>query len=497
VMVRIEWPLHVVRRIVLSVVLAAALAVGGYFAAAWVQRASERCADGVVKQGASDECVGVTDGSYVFADDLKDVEGRIRAENARVAKKAGDDYVSIAYMTTMTLTSHDSNSNESIRHELEGAYLAQYRHNRGDMPAPPPVRLLIANTGSGAAHWRHTVDELVARKDKDHLVAVTGLGPSTGADLAAVRELSRHHLALVASTMTADNITNIKNLVRVTPTNTDEARAAAAYLKSTDSYRTAAVVQDAAAGNLYAASLGKAFLAAYPDKRHSLVRGKPTQTYDSSVGESWETELDLITTSLCESKPQLIYFAGRGIHLARFLQALAHRSCDWNGFTVMTGDDTTNLTATRLHEAAKTGIPVLYTGLAHPDMYTKPPKDGRRVVDGTSAAAFGPKGPLAQWFPSDPRDDGQAMMAHDAVLTAEKGAQLADRGQAELHGDAVARMFEQMQGNNQVPGASGFLTFGPDGSPVNKAVPILRLDKDGTSAFVKVSAAGGAPQPGA
>ncbi|MGQ4517296.1 ABC transporter substrate-binding protein [Streptomyces sp. DW26H14] len=494
-MVRIEWPLHVVRRVVAAVVAAAVLAVGGYVAVSWAQRAGERCAAGVVKQGDTGECVGVTDGSYVFSADLKDVEARIKAENDRVAKEAGDSYVSIAYMTTLTLTSRDSNSAESVRHELEGAYLAQYRHNRGDMRAAPPVRLLIANTGTRSARWRHTVDELVADKDADHLVAVTGLGPSTAADLAAIHELSRHQLALVASTMTADDIRNIKNFVRVTPTNTDEAHAAAAFLKAGDTFRTAAIVQDAARGNLYAASLGKAFSAAYPDKRHKLIQPKPTQTFDSSV-DSWQTELDLITSNLCVAKPQLIYFAGRGIHLTRFLDALAHRTCDWSGFTVMTGDDTTNLTADSLHEAAETGVPVLYTGLAHPDMYEKSGKSGPRVVDRTSAAAFGPKGLLAQWFPSDPRDDGQAMMAHDAVLTAAKGASLADRGQKHITGNEVARMFEQMQGNNKVPGASGFLTFGADGSPLQKAVPILKLEQDGTSAFVTVSAAEGAPLPG-
>jgi hypothetical protein len=140
-------------------------------------------------------------------------------------------------------------------------------------------------------------------------------------------------------------------------------------------------------------------------------------------------------------------------------------------------------------------VPVLYTGLAHPDMYEKSGKGGARVVDRTSAAAFGPKGLLARWFPSDRRDDGQAMMAHDAVLTAAKGAALADRGQKHISGDEVARMFEQMQGNNRVPGASGFLTFGPDGSPLQKAVPILRLGPDGRSTFVTVSAAEGKPLP--
>ncbi|WP_329460062.1 ABC transporter substrate-binding protein [Streptomyces sp. NBC_01497] len=491
-MVRIEWPLHVVRRIVLSVVLATALAFGGYFTVSWARQAGERCADGVRKQGPANECVGVTDGSYVFAHHLGDVEAKIKAENDRVAKEAGGDYVSIAYMTTLTLTGDDSNSDESVRHELEGAYLAQYRHNRGDARKAPPVRLLIANTGTQSAQWRHTVDELVARTKADRLVAVTGLGPSTAANLAAIRELSRHRLALVASTMTADNIKNIKNFVRVTPTNSDEARAAAAYLKTSGTaYPTAVVVQDAAQGNLYAATLGKAFRAAFPDAHHTMIRPKPTMTYDSSLS-SWERELTEITSNLCATKPQLVYFAGRGIHLTRFLDALASRSCDWDGFTVMTGDDTTNLTVERLRDAASDGIPVLYTGLAHPDMYRK---EQGRVVDAKAAVAFGPGGELARWFPTDRRDDGQAMMAHDAVLTAEEGASLADDGQGHISGAEVARMFQQMRDFHKLAGASGFIVFGDDGSPLRKAVPILRLNKDGTSAFVRVSAANGSPQP--
>ncbi|WP_345044917.1 branched-chain amino acid ABC transporter substrate-binding protein [Streptomyces sannanensis] len=488
-MVRVEWPLHVVRRVAFGAATAVVLALVGWFAASWIQESRARCADGVVERGPDHECVGVTDGSYRFAKHLGAVEKKIMEENRRVEKNAGDEpYVSVAYMTSFTLTGDDSNSEESIRRELEGAYLAQYRHNRGDLSASPKLRLLIANPGSRSAHWRHTTDELIKRKGgKDRLVAVAGLGPSTDENLAALKRLSEHGIAMVASTMTATNIRDISGFVRVTPTNVDEAYAAAAYLKR-QKVRTAVVVQDVAKGNLYATTLGTAFTQAFPDKAgHRLVAER--MTYDSSVHGAWENELRYMPGQLCDQKPQVVYFAGRGMHLTHFLDAIANRSCQTQQFTVIAGDDTTNLTAKQLAHAAATGVRVLYTGLAHPDMHRSAPA----TVSAPSAAYFQKGGLLDQWFPNDPRDDGQAIMAHDAVLTAGHGIQMAARWQGNVTGDAVARMFHQMDGRQQVAGASGFISFQNNGNPRNKAVPILSLTKDGRAEFVEVSAARGKP----
>ena len=49
-----------------------------------------QCAPGVVRAGPDGECVGVTDGAYLFADELglKDVLGKIKQENDRVVKEA-------------------------------------------------------------------------------------------------------------------------------------------------------------------------------------------------------------------------------------------------------------------------------------------------------------------------------------------------------------------------------------------------------------------------
>jgi ABC-type branched-subunit amino acid transport system substrate-binding protein len=487
-MVRVEWPLYIVRRVAFGTVAAVVLAVGGWFLVTWLQENAARCDAGVVEQGANDECVGVTDGSFAFAPHLKGVEDRIEKENKAVEKE-GSQYVSVAYLTSFTLTKADSNTEESVRHELEGAYLAQQRVNNGDLVTSPKIRLLIANSGSNSAHWEYTVDELIKRKSApDHLVAVTGLGPSTDANRAAVDKLSKNGIAMVASIMTATSFQNIPNFVRVAPTNTDEAQAAAGYLKR-QKFGTAVVVQDAASSDLYADTLGKEFTKAFPDaKGHSLVA--ETMTYDSSVPNSWQTELQLMSSQLCEQKPRVIYFAGRGTHLPTLLNALSNRTCQALKFTVIAGDDTSNLTPKELTAAARTQISVLYTGLAHPDMYQK----DSEAVSPDSAAYFAEGGRLDRWFPSDSRDDGQAMMAHDAVLTVAKGIQLAATGEGEVTGKAVARMFHQLRGGRQVAGASGFISFENNGNPSDKAVPVLRLTPSGAAEIVEVSAASGRPQ---
>ncbi|WP_165984898.1 ABC transporter substrate-binding protein [Streptomyces sp. YIM 98790] len=489
-------PLDVLLRWLAAAVALVLLGVAGKLGYDWFEDARTRCAAGVVERGDDAECVGVTDGAHSFAPHLDRVTELIKKENDKVVREAaenGTDYVSIAYMTSFTLTESDTNSEASARRELQGAYLAQLRHNSGDLRKTPKIRLLIANIGSNAGHWEHTVQELVRRQDTDdRLVAVAGLGPSTDENLAALTRLSEEGLATVASTMTATNIKDIEGFARVPPTNEDEAQAAAAYLKR-EGFRTAVVVQDVAGENLYAATLARAFLDAYPDGDHTLVDPEP-MPFDSSK-DSWETELYHMPAQLCQQLPEVVYFAGRGKHLTYFLERIAGRTCVDHEFTVMTGDDTTNLTAEELEQAARTKVEVVYTGLAHPDMRQGAPP-GVNLVDRQSAEHFGEEGLLAELFPKDPRDDGQAMVAHDSVLVAATAATMAAEAGRQITGQAVGRMFHQMDAPNQVPGASGWLSFQLDGNPVDKAVPILELTEDGVAVFRELSAAGGTPLEG-
>jgi ABC-type branched-subunit amino acid transport system substrate-binding protein len=296
---------------------------------------------------------------------------------------------------------------------------------------------------------------------------------------------------MVGATMSATNIRNIKGFVRVAPTNEDEARAAAAYLKRKNA-RTAVVVQDQAVGNLYARTLGAAFKAAFPDGNARRLVAKEPMTFDSSVREAWKNELLYMRGQLCIQKPQYVYFAGRGQHLTHFLSAIANRPCTTTPFTVITGDDTTNLTAQEITQAAAKGVEVFYTGLAHPSMWQKAPE----AVSAASAKYFQEGEQLHKWFPNDQRNDGQAIMAHDAVITAAHGIQMAAQWQGKATGDAVARMFHQMGPGQQVAGASGFISFQENGNPVNKVVPILTLNGKGQAVFVEPSFVDGKPPKG-
>ncbi|MGK5496458.1 branched-chain amino acid ABC transporter substrate-binding protein [Streptomyces sp. URMC 125] len=475
--------LTVKRSVTAAVVLAVLAGATLVFLDWWVERQA-RCADGVVKRGADEECVGVTDGSYVFADHLAPVTKRIREANEAVVEE-GDDYVSVAYMTSFTVQEDDSNSEESVRHELQGAYLAQQRYNER---STPKIRLLIANTGSDSEHWRHTVGELVARKgdDGERLVAVAGLGPSTDRNREALRELSAHGLAMVASTMTATDVNEdedggkLRGYVRVAPTNVDEAKVAAEYLHQ-EGFGTAMVVQDVAERNLYARTLGDAFTDAFREGgRRRLVAER--KTFDSSVPGNWKSELHFLSNQLCFHRPEVVYFAGRGQHLTHFLEALSDRVCPEWDFTVMTGDDTTNLTAQQVRKATASGIRVYYTGLAHPEMWKDEPEGAPEGLQ----AAFREDGQLEQWFGDDSHADGQAMMSHDAVLTAARGVQMADIGETGVTSEAVGRMFHLMQDSERVRGASGSLSFESDGNAHDKTVPILRLDPNGIPVFVRV-----------
>src|SRR5262249_36942180 len=153
------------------------LVIGGIL----VYRASS-CgfADGVGRSGLSGECFGVTDGSFIFADYLKQVEDKIASENRDVATRERTENkpsVTVAFFWSMTLGQNDISSPESIRHALEGALVAQRRANHSEVLGTDPlVRLVLASPGIEAAHEKPTVERLTNMiGEPHHLVAVVGL----------------------------------------------------------------------------------------------------------------------------------------------------------------------------------------------------------------------------------------------------------------------------------------------------------------------------------
>ncbi|PSL52276.1 ABC-type branched-subunit amino acid transport system substrate-binding protein [Saccharothrix carnea] len=449
-----------------------------------VLRSAGRCADGVTRTDTG-ECVGVTDGSYVFAPELAEIQGLVRAENEAVVA-SGEPFVSIALMIPMTLTDNDTTPVEWVRHHLQGAYVAQYRANHdvatGDRPL---IRLLLANPGSGLARWQPVVAELERRRTtSDHLVAVTGIGLSLATSRDAMVRLSEAKIPLFASTLTSDDLRDIDGLVNMAPTNAAQARAAATHVKANT--RTAMLIQDDTEDELYAKTLAESFSTTFVDVDHSFAG--QTEFFDSRLGGVANTFLQMVP-NICTARPGVLYFAGRGQHLLMLVAQLVERKCKDHPIRILTGDDLSVVAfpGDLARRAADAGIDVRFTALAHPDAWRAAPAefDAQSTYylrDQICTVCF----PLL--FRNDTLDDASAIMAYDAVLTAVRTTRFAGKPPGRLVSpEDLLQVQNRLHGENAVPGASGWLSFDGHGSPIAKVVPIMRVQPDGTAGFADIA----------
>ncbi|MGW7412602.1 ABC transporter substrate-binding protein [Streptomyces sp. NPDC054863] len=474
------------------------------------------CATGVERVGGT--CVGVTDGSYVFdRKNLGSLFAKIHQENVAVeaqAAKSGrpNTRVSVVYLMSMVPGEKDSNTPDSVRHEIQGAYTAQMEANHsnkyGDLPK---IKLLLAHIGNGSAQASATLEQIRLRTPKDRIVAVAGLGTSTDATEGLIRRITAEKappegatanpaapgldLGAVGSVLTADTLSGVPGLVRVAPVNSDEAFAAAAFLQQKEyAKKRVLVVQDKRKDDQYTQTLGDRFLAAFPKDR--LAAAEP-EMYDSSragVATAFKTRM----STICAAEPDVIYFAGRGIDLPRFLAPLKDRPCAKDRqVLVISGDDASQTAQAAgfqdIKDTLKYGnVRLVYTGLAHPGSWAL----RQDAYQGPAQSSFGEGGRFRTSFKGEALDDGQAIMGHDAVLTAVSGIRLAaanSETNGTVTGSDVIQIWDSLSGKDAVRGASGLISFKNDGSPEQKAIPIIEIEANGTVRTLAVSARGGKP----
>ncbi|GAB2701711.1 ABC transporter substrate-binding protein [Kitasatospora kifunensis] len=476
-----------------ALVAVLALLGGGLYAL--LQPPGTGCATGVARRGPDHVCVGLSNGSFPFTTDLAQLSGLVQAENQRVldaaAKPGGAPWVSVVYLLPMLPSEDSTNTADSMRHELEGAYTAQWEanhsHSYGDSPQ---IRLLLANPGGYDAQRTYTLDQIEAQRTAQHIVAVAGLGTSTAATRASILRLTQENIAAFGSVITADDLSDIPGLVRVAPPNADEAAAAAAYLTKDHPGAKVLLVQDRKAGDLYSSTLADQFGKSYPAGQ--LVQ-QPME-YDSSKSDV-STYFTQQMANVCLADPDVIFFAGRGIDLPRFLAPLSKRYCAQKTLTVISGDDASQVEQSAgisdVKEALRLGnIKLLYTGLAHPDAWTLRPQS----YSPTAIAPFLAGGEFVNAFPHESLADGQAIMGHDAMLTAVSAIRdAALGGNDQVSGQDVVQMLTALYGASAVSGASGLISLDSHGNPVNKALPIVELSPDGQVRTVAVSSRTGTP----
>ncbi|MCR6487199.1 hypothetical protein M8542_30655 [Amycolatopsis sp. OK19-0408] len=446
--------------------------------------------------------VHITDGSHVFSADLARVEALISAENSQV--RASGHYVSIAFVDIMAPRKNiDPVPPDSIRHDLEGAYLAQmaWNHPIGKQPATL-VQLLLADEGSAEANWleaAHAIEEKV--DSPDHLVAAAGLGISVENTRKLIKELSDHNIAIVAGAITGDSMTKtldgdtpVPGMVRVAQTNTDEASAAVKYLdndKTIPESPTVLLVQDQNEGDDFAKTLGTAFARSIQnDSARQYKLTSPGMFYNSRLSGAGEV-LKASAERVCETRADVVYFAGRGNDLQGFLAGLATRSCAGErALTVVGAPDIARQTNTQLWVGQDANMTVIFTGLVSAEMWTKDkPAASGAIIDrftGTCAYCF------PTLFPGERLDDGTAVLSHDAVWTVERA--ILELSGANPGISLSAGMVAQQLNQLKVPGASGWIcAFDTNHNPVNKAIPVMSIDQNGHLTYKALSSATGVP----
>ncbi|MFJ8112960.1 hypothetical protein [Streptomyces sp. NPDC096132] len=491
-LLRDVWEIRLYRYVALLVT--AALVTGLFFAVRTLVREDRSCAPGVARPAGVDECVGVATDAYDFGHpQLRDVVRAIDEENDRL--EAGG-YVTVALMLPYTATTPSTLSD--IQHEVQGAYLAQYQANHSSNGQSPAIRLVLANPGATSGHWETMVDQLERMtKGPERLRAVAGVGQSTDNNKKAVAELTRRGIPVVGASITADDLANgqkgkdpFPGLARVSPTNTDEARALAAFAE-VDAGR-ALLVYDKP-GDPYTRTLQQSFAA--------LIKGSPyepqpfTPPADRTQEGTTANTFRQITHLMCDTSPETdtILFAGRHTQLRQFINALGTRGCQERRFTVLTGDEGSYLTGDKkLDRTALTHrLSVRYTALAHGDAWTLDKArtggsaaDVKVLTDLLARAGSAPVGPIG----TVDLADGQLIVAYDAMTLAVHGIREATPDGASVPALAdVGLQWPQVKGSLRVSGASGWICLDVHGNPYNKAVPIVELHADGGSRFVRIA----------
>ncbi|MFG3495570.1 hypothetical protein [Streptomyces sp. NPDC047928] len=496
------------QKIVTSTVVLALLIWGTVVAVDRITTPEDRgCVPGVERPVGSRECVGVAvDGNgYDFGvPALTSVAAAIGRENASLREGR---YATVALL--LPLTSTDPGLREKVLHELQGAFAQQYAANR-DNNETPQIRLLLANSGKGHVHWRVAVDRLKTMRGAPHqLRAVSGIGTSNALVRDAVSELTGAGIAVVGTTITADDIANgpgpghnrFPGLARVAPTNSDEARALARF-GTVDAGR-ALLVHDTRTGDHYTDTLKTAF--------STLLVKSPyeaqlfTSPEDPNAEGTTANTFRQITHLICDTRADTLYFAGRHTQLRQFVNALGRRGCTDRKFTVLTGDEGSYLGADKQLDRSVlgAGLTVRYAALAHPDAWRAvagrptPATGGStaaydafvRTLDTLATKPAGPIGPVEL-------TDGQAIVAYDAMALAVHAIREATpRGSRLPPAADVVKQWPQVKGSLKVAGAGGWICLDNYGNPYNKAVPVVELTGNAPR-FVQIAWPEGKPPAG-
>jgi hypothetical protein len=436
--------------IVMGSVLAASLTVIGIETVRY-------CDPHAVWHGRNGECVGITNGSYVFSDRLTAAEDRIEKLNDDVVS-SGKPYITIVYLGAMSIDPTTKNPQDDlmagIHGELVGLSIAQQNHNRAN--GQPLLRVLLANSGSKFRYAKEVAERIRIQAARDRtIVAVVGFGQSKWQANEAIDELSKAALPMVGTTNTYDHTARLKSsyspyYFRLAPPNkqlADHAAYWAANGQLGNRATSADVFYDASKDELYSRNLAEDFQKAFgAAKVHMWPYTDPSQI-PGKVQEA------------CVSPRQVFYYAGRSDEFRSFINQLYNTDCGMRPRVVLAGDEVTKYVSDNRGEIGRNNsIRLYYTPLAAEGAWKPPQPPHLFYTDFDPVVA----GLIGKDAPQNERPSRtHAAIGYDAALTIIKVAERVydDQGRALPTAAAVLSALAQPDGGAVSQGASGLLGF--------------------------------------
>lgn len=422
----------------------------------------------VVRDGS--ECVGVSDGSYLFDQgtsavdrQIVTVERAIAAQNRSVlASKA--KYMTVALLTPLTQAPGAPVSLTRIRDELQGAYAAQYAINV-TRQLSPKVRLVLANEGSEEQAWQQVTRQLIKlQAPPDRLVAVAGMGVSVKQTFTGARVLSHAQIPMIGAIDTGDILDwrHVAGLARVSPGVGNEVTRIVGYLASHGGLPRADFVSDTTGGDLYTTGLASDFRA---DFRNHLGA---SLSYNR---RSTTSQFSFLADTICARAHPTVIYAGREVLLSSFVSQLQQApSCDGMKITVITGGDAialplgdTKVAAGQSQQPDPAKISILFTDLVN---LSREEQSFRTFI--------------GQRFGGQALTDSWTVEVYNSLMAAGWATSIALREQPPFPPPSLVRdIIHNLAQGFPVPGATGPFTFNRDGQIPDPDIPV-DLDSAGT-----------------
>lgn len=407
-----------------------------------------------------------------LSQESNDAEALIYLENQRV-KASGLPYITL--VVGVMLTEKDGDTTQAGRDALQGAYVAQkeFNANNGAKLNGTLVRILIANAGASSQNVKQVAQQIVTLAQVDKTVVGVMGWPYSSYAQNALSVLGPAKIPMLSSTASSDDLTNASPyFFRVAPADSMQAQVGAQYAKNKLQAKTVALFVDPS--DSYSRSLSDAF-----QRQFQQLGGSIMGPYQYKRGDQQSVISSFQILAGQSTVPEVIYFAGYSSDVSGLMNQVA-ADPKFANTQILGGDALYNLGG--YSSGNRSGFERLrFTAFAYPDEWEVLgyQKQKPSFFD-DYANAFDPNKQHKGSPYGFTRPAYNVMLAYDATLTLiTAGGNIVKSGKESFTGADVRQALLNINSGNSIQGVSGQIWLGGNGDPLNKAVLILYVDKNG------------------